>query len=286
MKAGSPATCVLPRLVAALVTITVANHTATDSLALPPTAGDSVSRFNVVFKAAENSNGEEQQADKKSVEALRKLGARVFLRNDKVIEVSANRTKISDNDLKYVAEFIDMTDLSLEETAVSAAGVAHLCKLQKLEWLNLYRTKVGDEGLSHLKDLKSLKLLPIGEGGISDAGLLHLRGMSQLEYLGLRGNKVTDMGLASLGKLVNLTGLYLGETKVTSAGIVHLEGMTKLEKLWLNGTAISDAAIPTLSKLKSLRELYVYDTRLTPKGIAALRKNLPKCQIAERSTED
>jgi hypothetical protein len=238
------------------------------------------------FKAGENPNRKEQQTGRKSVEALRTLGAQVFLQKDKVIEVSANRTKISDDDLMHVAEFIDMTDLSLEETAVSAAGIAHLGKLQKLEWLNLYRTKVGDKGLSHLKDLKSLKLLPIGDAGITDAGLLHLRAMSQLEYLGLRGNNVTDMGLASLDKLVNLTGLYLGETKVTNAGIVHLEGMTKLDKLWLNGTAVSDAAIPSLSKLKSLRELYVFDTKLTAKGIATLRKSLPKCQITKRPIDD
>ena len=48
------------------------------------------------------------------------------------------------------------------------------------------------------------------------------------------------------------------------------------------------AAILTLAvtKLQSLRELYVYDTKLTSKGIATLRKNLPMCQLSERSNTD
>ena len=44
------------------------------------------------------------------------LSATVFTRNDSVIEVNANRTKIADKDLALVSEFTQMTDLSLEET--------------------------------------------------------------------------------------------------------------------------------------------------------------------------
>jgi hypothetical protein len=90
------------------------------------------------------SSGEQQalqQGDSQNestVSRLGKLGATVFQSNGHVVEVNANGKKITDDDLKAVGEFVRMTDLSLEETAITDKGLAHLTKLQKLEWLNLY----------------------------------------------------------------------------------------------------------------------------------------------------
>lgn len=212
---------------------------------------------------------------------LEDLDALVFKSKDIVIEVNANRTKITDDDLKGVGEFLKMTDLSLEETAITDKGLAHLTKLDGLVWLNLYRTKIGDEGLKHVAKLKRLELLPIGETKVTDKGLAHLKKMTQLTYLGLRGNNVTDKGVAHLAGLTNLTSLYLGETQVTDAGLKPLTKMPKLEKLWLNNTAVSDAAIPLLAELKSLREIHVKESRMTAKGVLALRRKLPACGVRD-----
>ena len=152
-----------------------------------------------------------QQAER--IDALKKLRAVVFVKTGHVVEVNANRTKIVDDDLRLVAGFSEMTDLSLEQTKIGSASLVHLRRLKKLEWLNLYRTQVGDEGLRHLSALPKLRHLPIGETNITDAGLAHLATMKQLLYLGLRGNKITDAGLVHLRQLTNLRGLFLGETK-------------------------------------------------------------------------
>lgn len=222
-----------------------------------------------------------RERQKQIFKRLADLDALVFTSKGIVIEVNANRTKITDDDLKGMDEFPRMTDLSLEETAITDKGLAHLTKLNGLVWLNLYRTKIGDEGLAHVAKLKRLELLPIGETKVTDAGLAHLKTMTQLTYLGLRGNPITDRGVAQLDGLTKLTSLYLGETKVTDAGLKSLAKMTKLQKLWLNGTAVSDAAIPQLAGLKSLRELHVEKSQLSAAGILELRKRLPTCEILD-----
>ncbi|MGZ0170201.1 MAG: hypothetical protein ACKVHE_11640 [Planctomycetales bacterium] len=222
----------------------------------------------------------------KTITRLRSFGATVFQGHERlwkenfghVIEVNANRKKITDEDLKGVGEFLKMTDLSLEETAITDKGLAHLTKLDGLVWLNLYQTKITDDGLRHVAKLKRLELLPIGETKITDKGLAHLKKMTQLTYLGLRAKPITDNGVA---QLAGLTSLYLGETKVTDAGMKSLAKMTKLKKLWLNDTAVSDEAIPQLARLKSLRKLHVKDSQITAEGVSALRKKLPACEILD-----
>lgn len=218
---------------------------------------------------------------KQRIQNLKKLGATVFERSNVVIEVSANRTRIGDAELANVADFAHMTDLSLEETTVSDAGLMHLRRLQKLEWLNLYRTRVGNDGLKELSRLKSLQHLPVGGTLVTDAGLAHLRGMTHLAYLGLRDNDVSDAGLMNVRPLTGLTGLHLGGTHITDAGLVHLQGMTRLQKLWLDETLVSDQAVKVLGGLTSLRELHVSRTKMTPNGVKKLAALLPRCRILD-----
>ena len=212
---------------------------------------------------------------------LKKLGATVFTRGNEVIEVNANRTPITNNDLALISDFSQLTDLSLEATSVGDAGLARLRNLQSLEWLNLYRTRIGDDGLKELKGLKRLQHLPIGETMVTDDGLAHLTDMKQLVYLGLRGNNVTDNGVKHLRQLSGLTGLHLGATRISDDGLNHLADMTSLQELWLDETAVSDKSVAAIAKLKSLRELHIADTMMTPEAIRKLTALLPRCRITK-----
>ena len=87
---------------------------------------------------------------------LREIGAGVFTTNGEVAEINLNRSKIIDSQLKLVAAFPNLNDLSLEETKITGKGLAHLTHLAKLEWVNLFQTQVGDDGLNHLTKLQSL----------------------------------------------------------------------------------------------------------------------------------
>ena len=217
------------------------------------------------------------------IQALRKIGATVFVRNGQVNEVSANRTKLEDAQLPLLAGFTQMTDLSLEATRITDEGVVHLRHLQQLEWLNLYRSHIGDRGLRSLGQLRRLTHLPIGETRVTDAGLAHLRNMKQLVYLGLRGNPITDKGIRQLADLTQLQGLHLGETRVSDTGIRALQKLRHLQKLWLDQTTVSDRAIDTLVKFQSLRELHIVQTKITATGKTRLQQQLPKCQLFDSS---
>lgn len=193
------------------------------------------------------------------------LGGHVFRdpKSKEVIEVKLNDSdKLSDADLKLVTGYESLTDLSLENTAVTGTGLVHLARLKKIEWLNLWQTRIDDKGLAHLADLPSLKFLPIGGTKITDAGLAHLKGLPLLNYLGLRNTAITDAGVATLTALPALKELNLRNTKITND------------------------CIASLSKIRSLRKVWLGETNVTKQGIAQLRTALPRCEINRTGDEE
>ncbi|NIP93495.1 MAG: hypothetical protein GWO24_08590, partial [Akkermansiaceae bacterium] len=174
------------------------------------------------LQAKDAQPGGEKADPEKEIAAL---GGHLFRdpRSNKVVEVKLNESeKLSDADLVQVAGFIALTDLSLENTAVTGEGLAHLAKLTKLEWLNLWNTRVDDTGLAHLAGLRALQFLPVGRTRITDKGLAHLKDLPKLTYLGLR------------------------DTAVTDAGVAHLATLPALQELNLRGTRVGDECIPVL----------------------------------------
>ena len=189
-------------------------------------------------------------------ERLETLGGKVFEEKETgdVVEVVFNgNDRLTDAHLVYLSEFASLTDLSLEETAVTSAGLRHIAGLKQLEWLNLWKTRIDDGGLSHLTGLKNLQSLPIGGTRVTDNGLAHLKEMSELTYLGLR------------------------DTAVTHVGVSHISTLPKLSELNLRGTKTNDAVIPTLITMKSLKKLWLGGTGLTQEDINRLRPALPGC---------
>lgn len=221
---------------------------------------------------------QDERAD--AIIQLKKIGGHVFEKKGRVVEINLNGNPRADDQLlKLVSQFRELTDLSLEGTNITDAGIMHLKDLKKLEWLNLYRTNVGDPSLATLSTIKSLKHLPIGETNVTDKGLEHLAGMAQLVYLGFRKNKISDAGVSKLKNLKVLQGLHLGETQITDASVQHLLNFPKLKKLWLHDTQIGDSSVNLLAQLKSLKFLAVSGTEITPAAIKTLQTKLPKCEI-------
>ena len=63
------------------------------------------------------------------------LKGKTFATKGKVVEVVLNATQVEDKDLAALLTFPELADLSLENTRVGDAGMVHLAKLPKLEWL-------------------------------------------------------------------------------------------------------------------------------------------------------
>lgn len=226
---------------------------------------------------------EQPESEKQAARQLRDLGVYVFidLESGRPNNVSANgNDKITDADLKPLAELPMLTDLSFEQTEIGDAGLAHAAGLTRLEWLNLFRTKVTDAGLAHLARLENLQQLPIGETAVTDAGLPRIAKLKNLIYLGLRGNAITDAGVAELEGLTNLTGLHLGETKISDRALESVAKLKNLERLWLHDTAVTNDGVPQLlAALPKWRELHLQRTKLTIDVVKSLRKKFPECEI-------
>ncbi|MCB1230761.1 MAG: hypothetical protein KDN19_10870 [Verrucomicrobiae bacterium] len=240
-----------------------------------------------VLSADENDG---RLAEAEAARELREAGVRVFLdlKTGRVSEVNLDDFdgNLDDFDgnlkgaLKKAATFSELTDLSLEATAVDDGMIPVIANLKKLEWLNLYRTRISDAGFRAILSLPSLTHLPAGETKITDGGLADLNRAEKLRYLGLRGTAVSDRGAASIAKCEGLTGLHLGATRITDDALPLLrDGLPNLQELWLHDTAVTDAGLEVLKGFSRLRKLYLQRTRTTVTGVAALRRALPDCDI-------
>ena len=74
----------------------------------------------------------------------------------------------------------------------------------------------------------------------------------------------------------------LRSTKVTDAALKHLAELKNLQTLDLRGTQVTDAGLQDLAAFKNLTSLDLFATGVTQAGGAALRKELPKCDISRR----
>lgn len=132
--------------------------------------------------------------------ALRKLGARFDMNtNRRVRTVMLSRTRVSDADLKQLANFKELDSVSLVETSV------------------------GNEGMKYLATLSNLKRLNLSMTEVDDTGLQALIGLSHLEVLSLIGTGITDTSVNTLSKLARLKDVDLDLTKVTPEGKKRLK---------------------------------------------------------------
>jgi Leucine-rich repeat (LRR) protein len=153
--------------------------------------------------------------------------------------------------------------------------------LSKLETLSLEDTAVTDAGLAHLAALTNLTSVSLGNSRVTDLGLAHFNGLTKLAALRLNDTQVTDAGLAQLEGLTRLNRLELSNSRVTDAGLAHLAALTKLEILRLDGTHITDAGLANLKGLTGLRSLLVWKTEVTDSGVADLSRSLPQLNVVK-----
>jgi hypothetical protein len=64
--------------------------------------------------------------------------------------------------------------------------------------LTLTDTRITNAGLAHLERLSSLRYLSLQDTSVTDAGLAHLEGLPNLQEVDLDGTKVTDAGVTEL----------------------------------------------------------------------------------------
>ena len=109
-------------------------------------------------------------------------------------------------------------------------ALAALAHLARLEVLSLSNTDISDAGVAHLARLPCLRQLTLDGTRVTGTGLA---GFTALDFLGLRGTPVADRGTATIGQLTALGGLDLRETAVTDRGLADLAALGQLEEILL-----------------------------------------------------
>lgn len=171
--------------------------------------------------------------------------------------------------------------LDLLSTQISDQELGSLLSsLDDLRFLSLAETRVGNAGLAHLQSLNKLQELHLDHTNITDEGLELLTTLPKLEILDLKGTHITDDGLIAIGRLSQLKSLYLTRTEITDAGLKHLLSLDNLETLILWDTGIGDTGLEHLKSLKNLKEVILWNTHITSEGAQALQDTLPECDVS------
>ena len=174
--------------------------------------------------------------------------------------------------LAHVARLDQLEWLDLSVTSVTDADLVHLRRLRRLKRLELRATSIADHGLGNLSVLTGLDTLNLRGTKITDAGPSSLDAMIGLKSLSLDRTRITDAGLTRLKNKTRLTFLSLSETQLTDAGLSHLEGLIGLESLILKSNDVTDAGLARLQKLRKLKNLDVSNTKIVDAGFAHLKR--------------
>ncbi len=113
------------------------------------------------------------------------------------LELSGN-PEIGDQDLAYLEGLKDLTQLFLDLTDVTDAGIPSIIKLDSLQEIDLGGTAVGDDGLKLLSTLTSLEVLWLANSKVTDRGITHLQELPNLRLVDLRKTQTTQAGIEQL----------------------------------------------------------------------------------------
>jgi len=176
--------------------------------------------------------------------------------NLKVLRLSGYQT--TDATLAIIGRLGRLNGLTIEEAAITDAGLARLAGLP-LDEINLSRCY-----------------------SITDEGLRHLKGFANLRQLGIRGIPLSGSGLKYLGGSDKLVRLKLSEMGLKDAALEPLRGLKNLARLELRQTQITDAALEIIGGMKKLEYLDIAQTGVSDEGVKRLAQSLPKCKIVRK----
>jgi hypothetical protein len=217
---------------------------------------------------------------------------------------------LSDADLAGIASLRHLKVLTiLDCPQLTDQGLASICKLERLEQLNLWGTRVNRNGLNQLNDLKGLrdlnvelwaemqstnvtaelpldlshlqglKRLRLSGFALQEADMASLANLRHLELVILGGSSLPGTSLRYFTGLPELVHLSVdGLSRVTGEDLVPLAGLPKVETLRLGGD-VADAAVASLDGLLRLRGLDVVTAApIRKQTLADLEQRLPTIQ--------
>jgi internalin A len=187
-----------------------------------------------------------------------------------ITELSVAGTSIGDAEVRAIGSLKRLQNLDLNDTQVSAKGLASLNELALLGIGLENCPNVTDAAIIEVAKFSELERIAISNTGVTDQGFHQLRNCHQLRVIWLSNTHVSDSGLKAVEKLSQLRELYLDGTSITSKGLEHLSELSQLRSLSLDGTQVGDEGLVYLEPLQSMMFLTL-PMGITDVGIEHLR---------------
>lgn len=164
--------------------------------------------------------------------------------------------QVDDRDVEMLPRGVQIEELCLGRTAVTAAGLDCLGAQPQLSWLDLSGLPVGDESVARL----------LGTG-------------TQLRQLNLEATQVSNAIAPLLARQAQLEELDLSLTAVGDPLIAALSDHGQLQIVWLTGTCVTDSAVAVLAGLPRLHSVDLQRTPVSEEGLAQMREKKSTLEI-------
>jgi hypothetical protein len=176
---------------------------------------------------------------------------------------------------------LDITDLTLAETALPDADLAQMIRRHPLQVVELRREDVGDQTVAALADTPGLFLLTIRESPLSDAQFARLP-LETLEELRIDDTLVTSAGLRELRRSGKLVVLTLDGRQFDDDTARTLGGLATLRAIELVGNEVSDEHVARLHRMTALESITFQRSAVTQEAVDVLKTTLPNCDVRVR----
>lgn len=183
----------------------------------------------------------------------------------KISRLHLDDTRVTDVGLEQFVDMPELTDLSIQRTAVTGTGLKNL-RAPEFEELLAWETNFTDEGLKIIKGFPKLEFVDVSDTRITGQGLVELS-HSPLNGLSADAELVDDAGIEAISKIPTLTHLFLGKSRITDAGVRHLGQLKNLEVLELNGSAATGAGFAEWGEMPNITDLSIIDSKFTGEGV-------------------
>jgi hypothetical protein len=206
------------------------------------------------------------------LQRLKEMGVRFGQLPGRPIEaVGFQGTRVTDNDLRILADLSDVLRVDLSDTAITDNGLRYLGHLRQLNGLRLNNTKVTDNGLALIEGSSELELLHLMNTSVALRDV-RLDSLPSLRILDATGSPVDDLSMITISRAPKLTSLGLRRTRITDRGLSELKRLTTLQVLDLSGTSVSDGCCATLRHINppALRALVLMDCTFSTSGLREL----------------
>ncbi len=167
-----------------------------------------------------------------------------------------------------------VTELSLDNNALTGSIPAELGNLANLEWLNLSSNGLTGSIPTELGNLANLQTLSLSSNGLTGSIPAELGNLANLQGLYLNNNGLTGSIPTELGNLANLEGLVLRNNELTGSIPTELGNLANLEWLFLHNNELTGSVPTELGNLANLEWLDLGRNELTG-SIPAELGNLP-----------